>query len=208
MAVRKSTPTAPDASTPAVTVPLPPAVETAKRPKPTMYAVGLISEAPFEYITVPTVVLPGNIRGKCVEVPKKTARVRMGAKGVLNHDEGARDGRFELLYPVEVRGFLKYLDTHAFRKTGDYQVPVRTDEGVKMEQHWRAEIEPTDPALSGSVRALHDEAQIQDKTLAHYAWIVEAKLDKMGKPMDMGVQKTVAELRAENGGRFELDDLS
>lgn len=159
-----------------------------------MYHVGLVADAPYSAITVPTVVLRGTVRGKCVSVPKKTANVHMGPNQILVHNEGARDGNFEALYDVEVEGFLKYCDEHVFRRTSEYEVPEVGEKGKatgKMIKHWRAEIEPLDPAKAGGARSLHDEVEVQREILSKYIWIVPAELDRQGKPMTRGAQESI-----------------
>lgn len=193
---------------PANTAQMTPAVRAGKR----VYHLGLIEEAPFDVINVPTVVLqPGNVRGKCPQVCKKSARVEMGPGNILVHHESAIYGSFEELFDVEVEGFLKYIDTHVFRKTSEYTVDMPNEignprAGTRPVKKWRADIEPLDPVLSGSIRALHDEASVTHETLASYVWIVEAKLDRRGKPMPgSGPQETVAAMR--KAGTFKLDKV-
>lgn len=179
---------------------------TAQRGQRRMYSVGLIKAAPFEYITVPTVVLRGTVRGKCVEVPKHTASVRMAANNVLVHQEAMVEGRFEQLYDIEVEGFLKYATTHVFRKTSTYEVPEVGADGKatgKKVKHWRAEIEPKDPTLQAGGRSLHDEDEVQAEPLANYIWIMPVDVDRNGKPRQIGTQPTITEART--AGTFFWD---
>lgn len=172
-----------------------------------MYHVGLSEDAPFDAITVPTVILRGTVRGKCVSVPKRTASVSMGPNGVLTHGEAQKSGAFETLYDIEVEGFIKYLDTHVFQKTSDYEVPETKDgkaTGVKLKK-WRAEIVPLDPGLAGGDRALHDEQEVQREVMSKYVWIVPANLNRSGKPENMGASDSIAEQRKR--GEFKLDDI-
>lgn len=173
-----------------------------------MYHVGLTDDAPFDNITVPTVILRGTIRGKCVSVPKKTANVHMGPNNVLVHTEGQRAGAFETLYDIEVEGFIRYCDTHVFRKTSEYKVPEVGPDGKatgKKLDRWRAEIEPLDPGNAGGARALHDEQEVQRETISKYVWIVPANVNRSGKPESMGASPSIAEMR--KGGEFKLDDV-
>lgn len=160
-----------------------------------LYFVGLTAEAPFEYITVPTVILTGNVRGTCPSVPKRTARMSQDGKGQLIHGEGQRVGAFVKMYPVEYEGFLKYLRTHVFRKTAEYKVPKAPEEGGGEATFWRADIETVDP-LPNAIRTLGDERSISEETLEKYVWVVPAQVGRDGKPFDMGPQQTVAEMRA------------
>lgn len=171
-----------------------------------MYHVGLTSDCPYAAINVPTVVMRGTVRGKCVSVPKKTANVHMGPNGILVHNEGQRDGNYEQLYDIEVDGFLKYVDTHVFRKTSDYEVPEVGPNGKatgKTVKHWRADIVPLDPALAGGDRALHDEMEVQKELMNKYVWIAPASVDRNGKPLTQGAQDSIAAQRA--AGTFFWD---
>lgn len=171
----------------------------AQRGAKRMYHVGLVDGAPFEAITVPTVVLRGTIRGKAVSVPKKTARVHMGPKGILVHDEAANVGAFEELYDIEVEGFLKYIDTHVFRKTSDYEIPEVNAKGKatgKMLPMWKAEIDNVDPSKAVGSRSIHDEQELTGEVMSKYVWIVPAELDTHKKPLARGSSDTVAVARA------------
>lgn len=171
-----------------------------------MYFVGLVQDAPYDYINVPTVVLRGTIRGKCVEVPKRTGRLHDDGKGILVHTERAVDGRFEALYDIEVEGFLKYCDTHVFQRTQTYKVPEIGTDGKatgKSIERWRAEIQPSDPALQEGGRGLHEEERTRGNVISDYVWIVPAIIDRNGKPQQMGAQPTITQMRADKS--FTLD---
>lgn len=166
-----------------------------------IYHVGLIEGAPYDVITVATVILGGNIRGVAPSVPKRTANTMMDGKGNLVHQEGQRHGAFVKLYPVELEGFVKYCDSHVFRKTASYEVPRAEDDpriaqdGLKVDKHWRADIENVDP-LPSAIRTLGEETSIKEERLTKYVWIVPATLDRQGKPIHMGPQPTIDEMRA------------
>ena len=176
-----------------------------------MYSIGLTPAAPFEYITVPTVVMRGTVRGKCVEVPKHTGMVRSGAKGVLVHQEAMVEGRFEQLYDIEVEGFIKYVTTHVFRKTSTYEVPETGPDGKangKKKSYWRAEIEPRDPGLQGGDRSLHDEEAVASESIASYVWITPVAVDKQGKPHQVGASPTIAEQQKAGTFFFDLEQAA
>lgn len=156
------------------------------------YHVGLVEEAPLEVIDVPTVAVivgkgPAAIRGKCVSVPKRTGRLTNDGKGNFVHIEGARVGRFEKLYQVEYEHFIKYVQSHVFRRTSTYEVPIEGKPG-ETETKWRADIELMDTQF-GSVRGLHDDDDIKQETIDKYVWIVECKNNKN----ELGTQSTVYE---------------
>lgn len=166
-----------------------------------LYHVGLVAEAPFEYIDVPTVILRGTVRGKCVNVPKKTGEVSQGPNNVLIHRDGMVAGRFEELYDIEVKGFIQYCDTHIFRKTSEYEVPITENgraTGAKKKM-WRAEIEAKDPGQQMGGRSLHESDTVQAESISKYVWIVPAQLDSKQKPVRQGAQSTIAEARAAGG---------
>lgn len=200
MATKLTTPETPAATTPIAPLDSKSLALTGGPSK--MYHVGLTEDAPFDYITVPTVILPGNIRGICPSVPKRTANTMVDGKGNLVHQEGQRIGAFVKLHPVEVEGFIKYCETHVFRKIGSYSVPRtqddprRQEDGKSEDTHWRADIESIDPGPS-AIRTLGEETAIQDERLTKYVWIVPATLDKLGKPISMGPQSTIDVMRAE-----------
>ena len=170
-----------------------------------MYHVGLLESAPFDAITVPTVILKGTLRGKCVSVPKKTANVHMGPNGILTHLEGGVAGAFEELYDIEVQGFLDYIRTHVFRKTSEYEVAVVGKDGKAVpgqkKKMWRAEIETLDPAGAGGSRSLHDEKEVTRETMEKYVWISLASVGRTGKP-NPGEMVSVADQKAN--GTFAL----
>lgn len=173
-----------------------------------MYHVGLVDSAPFDVITIPTVILKGTVRGKCVSVPKKTANVHMGPNGILVHGEGQRAGSFEALYDIEVEGFLKYCDSHVFRKTSEYEVPVVGKDGKasnEKKKMWRAEIEPLNPGEAGGARSLHDEQEVQKESISNYVWIVPANTNRTGQPIPGPGQDSIADLRKRK--EFKLDDV-
>ncbi len=198
----------PAPETPATTPPAAPPAEKidVKSPSLTggpavMYHVGLTEDAPYDAITVPTVVLQGNIRGTCPSVSKRTATTMMDGKGNLVHQEGARIGNFVKLHPVEFAGFVKYCETHVFRKTGTYEVPRLPDDprrqvdGKTVDTYWRAEIENVDP-LPSAIRTLGEETSIQDERLTKYVWISPAIVSRDGKPVSNGAMPTIDEMRA------------
>lgn len=173
-----------------------------------IYHVGLVEGAPFDVITVPTVVLKGTVRGKAVSVPKKTANVHMGPNGILVHSEGQRAGAFEALYDVEVEGFIKYCDTHVFRKTSEYEVPVLGKDGKasgEKRKLWRAEIEGLNPGDGGGDRSLHDEQEVQKEVISNYVWIAPANLNRTGVPLQAGAQESMNETRKRK--EFALDGI-
>lgn len=168
----------------------------ARRGELRWYHVGLVEEAPAEVIDVPTIAVivgggPAAVRGKCVSVPKRTGRLTSDGKGNFNHIEGARIGRFEKLFDVEVEAFIKYVREHVFRRTSTYEVPVENKPG-ETETKWRADIEPLEVQF-GSVRSLHDDDEIKAETLDKYVWIVPCKDNKN----ELGTQPTVFELAQE-----------
>lgn len=167
-----------------------------------MYHVGLTEDAPFDYITVPTIAIKqgdGYTRGKCVEVPKRTAEVRMGPNNILQHNEGVVEGRYEELLDIEVEYFLKYIDTHLFRRTSTYTVKdPKTQADI---QRWRADIEPITPEVGG-MRSLHDADEVKGEGLANYVYIQVSELDRNGKVVRRGACPTIAQLRKE--GKFNL----
>lgn len=162
-----------------------------------LYFVGLVEEAPFDAINVPTCVIPdsqgGNIRGTAPSVPKRSARLAPDGKGGLVHIEGGKVGDHVKLYPVEYEAFVKYCDTHVFRKTSTYRVRQPDNSEVEM---WRAEIEAVEAGPS-AIRILGEEQSIQSELLSKYVWIVPAQANIDGTPVEMGRQLTIAEARKE-----------
>lgn len=144
-----------------------------------MYYVGLIEDAPFDSIDVPTVVFqtppkkgdprPGVIRGKCVNVPKRIGSLHSDGKGNFNHIADSRIGRFEKLFDIEAKAFVEYCKTHVFRKTADYEYPI--DDKGNTKKFWRADIEPIDPGMA-TMRSLHDEDAVRTELISKYVWIV------------------------------------
>jgi hypothetical protein len=135
--------------------------------------------------------------------------VTMGPNGILMHAEGQRSGAFETLYDVEVEGFIKYCDTHVFKKTSEYEIPEVGKDGKgtgKKILRWRAEIESVDPGDAGGARALHDEQEVVREVISNYVWIVPAQTNRSGgialahPPSD-----TIAEFRKRK--EFTLDTI-
>lgn len=180
----------------------------AQRGNKRLYHVGLVADSPFDVITVPTVVLRGTVRGKCVQVPKRTAHMQQNTNGTLVHNEGVLDGAFEELYDIEIEGFLKYCDTHVFRKTSDYEIPetVNGKATGKKIQRWRAEIEPKDPAAAGGIRSIHDETEVQGETLSNYVWITPARVGTNGRGLPTPAASPITAQRKD--GTFFLKPVA
>lgn len=198
-----SAPSAPPAAAPAAPVDTKSALVTPfKKGNKRMYYVGLIEEAPFDSIDVPTVAFPhpsgkSFIRGKCVNVPKFTGKLTSDGKGNFIHIGNARIGRVEELYDIEYEAFINYCNTHVFRMTGKYSYPVAPENPnqpgpVEYKEAWRAEIDQLDPTLS-SMRTLHDEDSIRDELISKYVWIHPVPKDST----DSGRKPTIFEVETE-----------